>query len=125
MKLLHPYHQIFGIGVISLGSIFIVYFAQKVKISLNYDKFQRPSLDFIMIAKEKLNRRRKFLILSISLQCICIVLGIHLLIFPQIEFSSYQKGMVGLYYGCMLGLAGFGIGLTLVGYNSYYKPIIK
>ncbi|MFS4455001.1 hypothetical protein [Maribacter sp. 2304DJ31-5] len=115
-----------GIGVcsITVGSILIVYLAQLVKIPLNEYRYQQTSIEFLLVVKEKLSKRRRFLIGGISLQLIFLIIGLHLLIFPNFHSVGTQAAL-GLYYGTMLALAGSGIGITVACYNAYYKPILE
>jgi len=116
-------NQIIGVGLITIGSVFMVYFIQLVKIPFDKFKYQETSLEFLKVVKAKLVVRKKFLIGGISVQFVLLTVGLHFIIFSNSLIGNGSK--LGLHYGSLFAFSGFAIGLTVIFYNAHYKPILK
>ncbi len=113
--------QIMGITLVTIGSFIIVFFSQFVKITISEPDYGRPSTEFLVLVKEKLNTRKNYLIFGISIQLICLISGLYLLIFTK----SIDGKTLGKYFGTMFSFSGIAIGITIALYNIHYKKLVR
>lgn len=113
--------QIIGITLVAIGSFMIVFFSQFVKITTSEPDYGKPSTEFLVLVKEKLNTRKNYLIFGISIQLICLISGLYLLIFTK----SIDGETLGKYFGTMFSLSGIAMGISIALYNVHYKKLIR
>lgn len=116
-------YQIIGVGLITLGSILMVYFAQLSKVPFKDNKYQEASVEFLTIVREKILNRKRFLIWGLSFQIVFVVIGLHLLIFSSSWHANRGEEM-GVHYGFMFAFIAAGVGVIVSIYNQYYKPVL-
>lgn len=113
--------QVIGVTLVAIGSFIIVFFSQFVKINISEPDYGKPSIEFLVLVKDKLNTRKNYLILGIALQLICLISGLYLLIFTK----PIDGETLGKYFGTMFSLSGIAIGITIALYNVHYKKLVR
>ena len=109
-----------GIGLITLASIFIAIFSQVIKIPLDEFAYDKSSVVFLTIVKERLNQSKQMLILGLLLQSLCLGFGLYFLIFYQA--TDVNPVYFYMFLGWMFALPAAGIGFGLLFFNIHYKP---
>lgn len=108
-----------GISLVALASIIIATFSQIVKMPLQKFRHDKSSIEFLKIVKVKLDQSRKFLVLGILLQNICLTIGLYLLIFYN--HPTANEGLLFTFLGFMFGLGGLAVGSAYAFFNQHYK----
>ncbi|MEM7511334.1 MAG: hypothetical protein AAF388_10410 [Bacteroidota bacterium] len=114
--------QITGLLLITIGGICITYLTYLAKIPVGREFFDQQASTFVQSVKEALTKRRKLLLLSMSVFMFCLIAGLHLLIFG-LEDLGEKGGYLGWFYGSMLALAGTTIPLSLSAFDKHYEEI--
>ncbi|MFK5973028.1 MAG: hypothetical protein QM485_07080 [Flavobacteriaceae bacterium] len=113
--------QITGVALVTIGSFMIVFFSQFVKVTISEPDYGKPSTEFLVLVKKKLNTRKNYLILGVTLQLISLISGLYLLIFA----TSIDGEMLGKYFGTMFSFSGIAMGIIIALYKLQYKKLIK
>ena len=94
-----------GIALIALGAYVMLSFFQKNRIDLQAYEANPTAENFDKIIRNPLKKRVHYWALGIAIYTLSLTFGLHLLIFGVASLVG-KGGLVGTFYGIMLGLTG-------------------
>ncbi|MEM6318914.1 MAG: hypothetical protein AAF960_14675 [Bacteroidota bacterium] len=113
-----------GIALITIGAFVMLRLILLHRVPVEQYEKSQDATSFLQQVKEKLNKKVHLSALGVAIYTLCILGGLHLLIFG-LESLVGKGGMVGAVYGTMLGLTGVGVGMMYKMHQMQYGEMLK
>lgn len=113
-----------GIALIAFGAYLMLYFFQKNRIDLSTYEENPTATNFDEIIREPLKKRVHYWALGVAIYTLSLTFGLHLLIFG-IGSLVGKGGLIGTFYGIMLGLTGWVTGGMYALHTKKYEAVFN
>jgi len=113
-----------GIALISVGAYLMVYFIQKSQIDLEGYEANPTAVNFDEMIRKPLKKRVHYLALGVAIYILSLTFGLHLLIFGVASLAG-KGGVLGTFYGVMLGATGAVTGSIYAMHTRKYEVIFN
>ncbi len=113
-----------GIALISIGAYLMVYFIQKSQIDLQGYEANPTAENFDKMIRKPLKKRVHYLALGVGIYILSLTFGLHLLIFGVASLAG-KGGVLGTFYGIMLGATGAVTGGIYAAHTKKYEVIFN
>lgn len=113
-----------GIALITLGAYLMVYFIQKSQIDLQGYEANPSAVNFEEMIRKPLRKRVHYLALGVGIYILSLTFGLHLLIFGVASLAG-KGGLLGAFYGVMLGATGAVSGGIYAAHTKKYEVIFN
>lgn len=113
-----------GIALITFGAAIMCYFFQKSRIDLRTYEANPTAENFDEIIRTPLKKRVHYWALGVAIYTLSLTFGLHLLIFGLASLAG-KGGLVGTFYGIMLGLTGTVTGNMYAIHRKKYEVVVN